>query len=893
MVRFDDTLELLLPSAEPELARRARSTVQFLRLLAADARAETAGRVAVDFERARGDLEGHFQLELRAALVELLRSYLAHALGADSFLWLGSPRCESHDCWALLLEARAERPWLPSLPAPGEAVCLTASRVLAAAERLDPGHGEWELWRARGLRIEQGLAAGEAGFRRGLESCLESGSAPASLLSAWIAGTCECLLDRGAVREARSLLLERGQRGSPSWRGLSALDGRLSQLLGWCKLLLGDAAGARALLVGRRFPDGSLSGALHALRARVPEWVAWLPQRFQESGSAPLASPAARGRTDVGASVCVHFELDSQGGLAVRRADVAPGLRAGLDEWISEQRFAPTEPGSLQQRLVLEQRTLFAHRLSDRWDAARLGGEHTLALALVPLAGTDGRLAGWLHLEFEHHLVPREARLLEWARSLALQALPARTIAAVRPAGDAACTERLFRELVERAGLRAPQRHWWGFHVRDGRPELVAEGGDAPPETATLEGRGALLERVLLTGGSLGFAEPSPELSLGIDSHSGCAYALGFQGRVLGILAVESCRPGDSELAGVRLPEEWLATEALRLHLESFRAVHREAHGADVWFDVDSPDLRAFCGRLFRAAESDCAVLIAGPPGCGKTVLGRLVHHVSRRAGAALVELRRSALATDSAWRATLSRARSGTLLLEEVERLDAEAAERLLGWIESRRSDPDRASRPRLIATTSAPFGEPGPEAALGTGLARRLESIRFDIPRLRERRSEIPALAARLLERVAHEERSAVPAIEDEALACLWRQNWEQNLVELEGTLHRALLFAPGRPITLELLERLALLSGRSLVRRLPSRHPSRSDLASALRTTRLGTGRVNKTRAAAFLGWDPDTLVARLSDLGMDPNLAPSSTSWEPDLAQAGPDAGPDTD
>jgi hypothetical protein len=888
MVKLDDALELLLPGADEVLARRARDTVQFLRLLVADARGEPASRVGVDFERARGDLEGGSRRELRTALVELLRQHLAHALGPDSFAWFGVGRADLQACWSLVTEARADCAWLPALPAPGESACAVAERVLAAAERLlsaaergETERWEWELWRARLSRAQDGPRAGEEAFRRGLAACLASTAPAAAQLAAWIAGLCESLLDRGAAREARALLLEQRDR--------VASDARLCQLLGWSKLLLGDQAGARALLGGRRAPDVPLPGPLHALRARIPEWLALLPQRFVDAASASLPSASVAERVELGASVCALFELGPDGELVASRVDVAPGLRSGLEGWLASQRFAPQEPGSLQQRLVLEQRTLVEHRTSERGLAEALGREQTLALALVPLAAPGGSLAGWMYLEFEHHLVPREERLASWARAAAARgsrsAEPEAAGARVRFRAE---DQAFFAELVERLGVRGAQRRWWGFRIRDGRPELAAEGGEPAPLALDLPAGQALLGRVLLAGGHLCFSEPDAALSLRSSSQSGLALALRWSGRVAGILAVESSRRGDVPWSGLEEQQALLATAALRLRLDAFREVHRERHGADVWFDLDSPDFRSFCARLFRAAESDCSVLIAGPAGCGKTVLARWLQHESARGSAELFELHPASLASDSAWRATLARARGATLLLEDVDRLDGSAQEQLLRWLEARRSEREPAQRPRLIATTTVPDADAA--ASLDSALARHLDPIRFDVPALAARRSEIPPLATCLLGRLAREEGLRAPAFDDDALALLWRQTWEGNLGELEGTLRRVLLFASGTTVTRADLERLAARFGRELVRRLPSRHPLRSDLLSALRATLLGTGRVNKTRAAAYLGWDPDTLVARLADLGIDPALPPGESAWDalpPPLVSGAPE------
>ena len=68
-------------------------------------------------------------------------------------------------------------------------------------------------------------------------------------------------------------------------------------------------------------------------------------------------------------------------------------------------------------------------------------------------------------------------------------------------------------------------------------------------------------------------------------------------------------------------------------------------------------------------------------------------------------------------------------------------------------------------------------------------------------------------------------------------------------------------------------------AVLERLPSRRPARSDLLAALRSMRTSTGRSNKTRAAAYLGWDVDTLVARLRDAGIGAETGCDEAGWLP--------------
>jgi DNA-binding NtrC family response regulator len=167
-----------------------------------------------------------------------------------------------------------------------------------------------------------------------------------------------------------------------------------------------------------------------------------------------------------------------------------------------------------------------------------------------------------------------------------------------------------------------------------------------------------------------------------------------------------------------------------------------------------------------------------------------------------------------------------------------------------------------RVVATTGSTADD---AARLLPELRRELEQLALGVPALASRRGEIPGLVERFALQAADEERLPRPRWDEEACAALWRQPWPDNVRELEALVHRVVLLAQGGAVGVELLEQGAGRSG-PLLSRLPSRRPERRDVEAALDATRTRGGRWNKTRAASLLGWDPDTLAARLRDLGL---------------------------
>jgi DNA-binding NtrC family response regulator len=178
-----------------------------------------------------------------------------------------------------------------------------------------------------------------------------------------------------------------------------------------------------------------------------------------------------------------------------------------------------------------------------------------------------------------------------------------------------------------------------------------------------------------------------------------------------------------------------------------------------------------------------------------------------------------------------------------------------------------------RRVIAAKRPVVEEVAAGRLRADLARRLERVELALPALRDRREDILPLVACFARRFASEEGLRAPALDEGALALLWRQDWRGDVRELENFVYKLVLatrsselFGVGS-LGVESVLKVARANDARLLRKIPSRHPRRSDLIAALRVSRTLGGRFNKTRAAMFLGWDPG-LVARRSGLGDGP-------------------------
>ena len=384
------------------------------------------------------------------------------------------------------------------------------------------------------------------------------------------------------------------------------------------------------------------------------------------------------------------------------------------------------------------------------------------------------------------------------------------------------------------------------------------------------------MERALRCGGLVRFDEPNAQLSIHADAASGLCVPLTCRGRLCGVLALESSRRRDFGDALVRRLEHHALRLGTEVRTAEFRAWHAQLFGHDVHFEPsDLVDELVLVGR----ARAPVAVL--GPAGCGKRVIARWVHFESERWRGPLIS-HACGLEEGTEFPAPelLELAADGTLVLHDVERLPEASQVRLVAHLERPAPGDSRAAAradvlldgrpagsPRILVTSNRPLAESVAAGELRADLARRLERLTLAVPALAGHRDQIPGLVAQLVERFAREEAVPEPRLDDGALACLWRQPWPGNVRQLENVVFKLVITAAGSGVGSDEVDAALHASTGECLRRVPSRRPDRAVVLAALRLTRTGRGSLNKTRASLYLGWDPDTLVLRMGELGLD--------------------------
>jgi two-component system, NtrC family, response regulator AtoC len=310
----------------------------------------------------------------------------------------------------------------------------------------------------------------------------------------------------------------------------------------------------------------------------------------------------------------------------------------------------------------------------------------------------------------------------------------------------------------------------------------------------------------------------------------------------------------------------------------------------------DHPSMRAVLNRAEQVAASRATVLLTGESGTGKGLLAETIHRLSGRANGPFVELSCAALSESlleselfghergaftgaiSRHEGRFKRAAGGTLLLDEIASYPLSTQVKLLHFLQTRRFERVGGSQTltvdvRLVAATNKDLRTEVAEGRFREDLFYRLNVFRIDLPPLRVRRSDVPALAETFLARFAAENERRLDGFSREALERLLLYNWPGNVRELEHAVEHAAIMARGRLVMPEdLPETVAGASYDPLEVVIPGSTLAEIERAAILKSVMAVGGRA--TEAAAMLGISKSKIYYRLRDYGSHPQPAPSS-------------------
>ncbi|MBI4852169.1 MAG: sigma-54-dependent Fis family transcriptional regulator [Acidobacteria bacterium] len=294
---------------------------------------------------------------------------------------------------------------------------------------------------------------------------------------------------------------------------------------------------------------------------------------------------------------------------------------------------------------------------------------------------------------------------------------------------------------------------------------------------------------------------------------------------------------------------------------------------------AESAAMKPILQMIARVGPSDANVLITGENGTGKGVVAQALHAVSIRSAKSLVTVNAGGLSegvfeselfghvkgafTDAKAERVgrFELADTGTLFLDEIANMPLNLQAKLLrvletGEFERVGSSRTRKADVRIISATNADLNEEVNANRFRQDLLFRLNTIEIRLPPLRNRREDIPLLAAHFLRQHSQRYRKKIIGIDDNAMQELLHHSWPGNVRELDHSLERAVLMAQSNTIK---SADLGLRAGRESAPRLEDM--SLEDVECLLIKKALARYEGNVSRAAEALGLSRSALYRRL--------------------------------
>jgi len=228
-----------------------------------------------------------------------------------------------------------------------------------------------------------------------------------------------------------------------------------------------------------------------------------------------------------------------------------------------------------------------------------------------------------------------------------------------------------------------------------------------------------------------------------------------------------------------------------------------------------SPALEAVLDGVKRVAPTSSTVLIQGETGTGKELIARAIHNISPRCGRPFIKLNCAAIPLDlleselfghekGAFTGAIAQklgrfelADKGTLFLDEVGDIPPSLQPKLLRILQEQEFERLGSSRThhvdvRLVAATHRDLAAMVTKSEFRSDLYFRLNVFPVQLPPLRDRREDIPALVAHFVEVVGRRVGRKIDCIPKETMLDLCAYDWPGNIRELQNLIERALILS-----------------------------------------------------------------------------------------------------
>ena len=232
----------------------------------------------------------------------------------------------------------------------------------------------------------------------------------------------------------------------------------------------------------------------------------------------------------------------------------------------------------------------------------------------------------------------------------------------------------------------------------------------------------------------------------------------------------------------------------------------------------ESPAIQNIKEMIEKVAPTDARVLIIGANGTGKELVARNLHQKSHRSSMPYVEVNCAAIPSElieselfghekgsftsaiKQHKGKFEQADGGTLFLDEIGDMSLAAQAKVLRVLQERKlsrvgSDKDITVDVRVVAATNKNLMEEIAKGTFREDLYHRLSVIVINVPKLDQRKSDIPLLVDYFINQICSETGMLPRQVDQEAMQMLVDKNWTGNIRELRNVVERLLILSGDR--------------------------------------------------------------------------------------------------